>query len=227
MTGHIQSVAAPLPEDNVDTDVIFPARFLLLLERNGLGRYAFFERRNGTTGFVLDDPTYSNASVLVTGRNFGTGSSREQAVWALADHGIRCIVAASFGEIFKANCFRNGLLPIELEPEPLARVMSAANAAQTVSVDIANGTIGLPGGMEIAFALSDHRKKALIAGLDELGAILANDMNAIADYERWQAAEMPWATIPQDQMAELRADVSRQGRNDDAHDEETPRAKTR
>ena len=226
MTSHIRSVAAPLPEDNVDTDVIFPARFLLLLERNGLGRYAFFERRNGAAQFVLDDPTYKNASVLVTGRNFGTGSSREQAVWALADHGIRCIVAPSFGEIFKANCFRNGLLPIELQPEPLARLLEAANAAQTVIVDVEAGTIQLPDGLEIPFKLSAHRKKALIAGLDELGAILANDMNAIAAYEGWQAGEMPWAIIPQDQMADLKADVNRQAVDENAPDEETPRAET-
>ena len=110
----LTSVAAPFPESDIDTDVIFPARFLLLLDKTGLGRLLFHERRFGNgqprPDFVLDRPPYDEARILVAGRNFGSGSSREQAVWALSDFGIRCVVALSFGEIFSANCFKNGVL---------------------------------------------------------------------------------------------------------------------
>ena len=111
----LTSIAAPLDEANIDTDIIFPARFLLIMDKLGLGKYAFNERRNTgikESNFVLDTPPYIGSEILVTGARFGIGSSREQAVWALTDLGIRCIIAPSFGDIFYANCLNNGLLPI-------------------------------------------------------------------------------------------------------------------
>src|SRR5690606_17960393 len=136
----LTSVAAPLPESDIDTDVIFPARFLLLPDKKGLGQQLFNERRTNRTGdgprFVLDIPPYDRAEILVTGKAFGTGSSREQAVWALADFGIRCVIAPSFGEIFFANCFKNGVLAIVLDEAPHAEVMREAQAQQTLTVEL-------------------------------------------------------------------------------------------
>ena len=126
------AVAAALAESSIDTDIIFPARFLLLLDREGLGRHLFHERRHmrapGSEPFVLDRPPYDRARILVAGPAFGTGSSREQAVWALADFGIRCVIAPSFGDIFFGNCFRNGVLPVVLPPADHARVLAEAEA---------------------------------------------------------------------------------------------------
>lgn len=207
MTDMIASIPAPLDEDNIDTDVIFPARFLLLLDRHGLGKYAFFERRQ-KSGFVLDRAPWKGTEILVAGRNFGTGSSREQAVWALEDLGIRCIVAASFGEIFQANCFRNGLLPITLPPDDLARVSQAAEAGETITVDLPGQQVRLAQGPAIHFDISPHRKAALIAGHDEIEAILSEDMDAVTAYESRAARETPWAQIPKARMAALRAELS-------------------
>lgn len=203
MTSTITGIPAPLVEDNIDTDVIFPARFLLLLDREGLGRYAFHERRKAGD-FVLDRPPWAGTTILVAGRNFGTGSSREQAVWALEDLGIRCIMAPSFGEIFFANCFRNGLLPIVLPPEALARVEAAGEAGEDVTVDLAAETVRLRLGPPIPFEISPHRKAALLAGLDEVGAILSEDMDAIANHEAQMARNFSWSVIPAERMAMLR-----------------------
>lgn len=206
MTTRIEAVPAPLSEDNVDTDVIFPARFLLLLDREGLGRFAFFERR-AKGEFVLDQAPWQGTEILVAGRNFGTGSSREQAVWALEDLGIRCIIAESFGEIFFANCFRNGLLPITLSSDQVARIEAAGAAGDAVTVDLEAQEIRLPAGSPIAFDVSPHRKAALIAGLDEVGAILSEDMDAIATYEAQAPRDMPWAQIPSERMHSLRRTI--------------------
>jgi len=207
MTTRIEAIPAPLGEDNIDTDVIFPARFLLLLERQGLGKYAFFERRN-KGGFVLDRAPWKGTSVLVAGRNFGTGSSREQAVWALKDAGIRCIIAPSFGEIFFANCFRNGLLPIILPPDNIARVEAVADAGETITVDLRSQLVHLPSGPAIGFEISPHRKAALLAGLDEVDVILSQDMAAVADHEAQTMRDTPWVQIPKDRVAALRRAIS-------------------
>lgn len=201
----LRSVAAPLMEDAIDTDVIFPARFLLLLERDGLGRYAFNERRGGNEPFVLDQPPYDKAQILVTGETFGTGSSREQAVWALADLGIRCVIARSFGEIFHANCFKNGVLPIRLQGEDMTRMEKAARAGEEVEVDLPSQTIRV-GDTAIAFEIEANRKRALMAGLDEIGAILTDDAEALAAYEERRERETPWLVLAPEQFGQIKSE---------------------
>ncbi|MBB5752553.1 3-isopropylmalate/(R)-2-methylmalate dehydratase small subunit [Prosthecomicrobium pneumaticum] len=199
----VTSVAAPLPEADLDTDIIFPARFLLLLDREGLGRHLFHERRHKADAppFVLDRPPFDRARILVTGRNFGGGSSREQAVWALADFGIRVVLAESFGEIFHANCFRNGVLPIVLPAEDQARAMAAAGTGAPMTVDLESETIALPDGAILRFAIDPYRRRALLAGLDEIGAILADDAAAIDAFEARQRRTAPWLHLARDRLA--------------------------
>lgn len=199
----LRSVAAPLFENAIDTDVIFPARFLLLLDREGLGKYAFNERRGGGEPFILDTEPYNKAEILVTGENFGTGSSREQAVWALADLGIRCVIARSFGEIFFANCFKNGVLPIRLGGEEMAAVEHAAKAAEPVTIDLEKQQIELSGATVIAFDIEPYRKRSLLAGLDEVGMILAEQSDAIAAYEAKREETAPWLSIASGQFGNI------------------------
>ncbi|WP_102108631.1 3-isopropylmalate dehydratase small subunit [Oceaniglobus roseus] len=197
----ITSIAAPLLENAIDTDIIFPARFLLLLDREGLGKYAFNEWRG--EGFVLDTPPYDTAQILVTGENFGTGSSREQAVWTLADKGIRCVVARSFGEIFYSNCFKNGVLPVRLTGADMDAVEAAAEAQEPLTVDLEDRCIRLPDGRTIAFDIADHHRRALLAGLDEVGTILADHAESIARHEERRRASAPWLDLPQAKLDAL------------------------
>ena len=205
----LTAVAAPFPESDIDTDVIFPARFLLLLDKAGLGKLLFHERRfvggQPRPEFVLNRPPFDAARILVAGRNFGSGSSREQAVWALADFGIRCVVAPSFGEIFFANCFKNGVLPVVLPPEHHAKVLEAAQGGQAVTVDLEAQTIRASGENEpIAFDVDPHRKRSLLLGLDEIGAILADAAEDIARVAAWHRARSPWLHLDDDVRAVLR-----------------------
>jgi 3-isopropylmalate/(R)-2-methylmalate dehydratase small subunit len=200
----LTSVAAPLPEADIDTDVIFPARFLLLLDRRGLGRHLFHERRTRAAAgepFVLSQSPFDKAEILVAGRNFGCGSSREQAVWALADFGIRCVIAPSFGEIFYGNCFRNGVLPITLEEPEHRKVMAAAATGKSLTVDLEAKTIGLPTGHTIEFAIDPHRRRALLLGLDQIGAILSDDAADIAAFESRQRSQAPWLHLDAGKLA--------------------------
>lgn len=203
----VESVVAPLPEADIDTDVIFPARFLLLLDKEGLGRHLFHERRHAPDGqrtsFVLNQPPFDAAKILVAGPNFGSGSSREQAVWALADFGIRCVIAPSFGEIFQANCFKNGLLPILLTGERHAQVLTAAASGEQVSVDLESQSIRLPDGSLIKFEIDPYRKRALMLGLDEIGGILADDASNIAAFEARQRLAAPWLQLDDGRLDEL------------------------
>jgi 3-isopropylmalate/(R)-2-methylmalate dehydratase small subunit len=192
----LTGIAASLPDTDIDTDVIFPARFLLLLDRQGLGRHLFHERRRvaapGQEPFVLSRAPFDKAEILVTGRNFGCGSSREQAVWALADFGIRCVIAPSFGEIFFNNCFRNGVLPITFDEDQHRSVMTAAESGQPLTVDLETQVIRLPGGQTITFDIDPHRRRALLLGLDQIGGIMADDAADIAAFESRQRAQSPW-----------------------------------
>lgn len=201
----LESVAAPLPETHVDTDVIFPARFLLLPDKKGLGEQLFNERRENRTGdgprFVLDTPPWNAARIMVTGRAFGTGSSREQAVWSLVDFGIRCVIAPSFGEIFFANCFKNGVLPIVLDEERHAVLMVEAQAARQLVVDLPSQQIRLEDGRTIGFDVDPHRKRTLLLGLDEIGLILADDADDIAAFEARQREAQPWLYLTPDKLA--------------------------
>lgn len=204
-------LAAPLLESNIDTDVIFPARFLLMLEKEGIGQYAFHERRkHPEIPFILDTPPYDTARILVAGANFGTGSSREHAVWALADLGIHYVIARSFGEIFHANCFKNGVLPIVLEDPHMNALEDAAHATEPVTIDLHAQKISLQSGSEIDFHVDTHRKRALIAGLDEVAMILDEDQDAISAFEAERARREPWLTLGSKHRAFLDAKQEQQ-----------------
>ena len=199
----LTSLAAPLPEADIDTDVIIPARFLLLLDKAVLGQHLFHERRHTRSGaldpaFVLNRPPFDQAHILVAGRNFGCGSSREQAVWALVGFGIRCVIAPSFGEIFFANCFKNGALPIVLDAAPHGAVLAAAEAGWPVTVDLTAQEIRLPGADAIPFAVDPQSRRALLLGLDEIGMILAEDLSEIEAFEARHRRASPWLFLERD-----------------------------
>jgi len=201
----LTGVAAPLPEADIDTDIIFPARFLLHMEKAGLGRHLFHERRHNRSRdqkpFILVAPPFDHAVILVAGGNFGSGSSREHAVWALLDFGIRCVIAPSFGEIFHANCFKNGLLAITLAEHLADRVMAAAAPGDPLTVDLEAETISVPGGEVIPFSVDNHHRRALLLGLDEIDGILAEDAGDIARFESRQRAAAPWLYLERAQLA--------------------------
>lgn len=190
----LTSKIAPLLEADIDTDAILPARFLLLLEKHGLGEYAFRDRRRAgmEPPFILDDPELRSAEILLTGPRFGIGSSREHAVWALADHGIRVIIAPSFGEIFHANCFNNGILAITLEDDALSTLKDLASRGEPVTVDLQAQHIRAPGRSIARFEIAEHHKRALLLGQDQIDAILAEDEAAISAFEQKQARAAPW-----------------------------------
>jgi len=193
----LHSVAAPMPDADIDTDIIFPGRFLVLTQKAGLGPYAFYEKRFDDQGrerpdFVLHRPRWRNAAILVAGANFGCGSSREQAPWALADLGLRCIIAPGFGEIFQANCLNNGLLPIRLAAPEHARVMAAAQAGQVLTVDLAASTITLADGGLIRFDIAERARQALLEGRDEIERIRQDAGPAITAFEVQQRQRQPW-----------------------------------
>ncbi len=202
---HLTSIAAPFPDADIDTDIVFPARFLLLPDRSGLADYLFHERRHrstpGAVPFILDTPPFDKAQILVAGPNFGSGSSREQAVWALADFGIRCVIAPSFGEIFHANCFRNGVLPVVLAPVLHERVMAAAFKATRLTIDLEGQRIILPGEPPIDFGVDPYRRRALLLGLDNIGTILADDAAEISAFETNQRSQAPWLQLSPQQLS--------------------------
>jgi 3-isopropylmalate/(R)-2-methylmalate dehydratase small subunit len=150
---------------------------------------------------VLNRAPFDRAAILVAGPNFGSGSSREQAVWALADFGIRCVIAPRFGEIFFSNCFKNGVLAITLEGEAHARVMAAAQSGRPLAVDLEAQEVRLPDGSAIPFSIDPYRKRALLLGLDEIGGILADDAGEIAAFERRQRLAAPWLHLTPAQLA--------------------------
>jgi 3-isopropylmalate/(R)-2-methylmalate dehydratase small subunit len=191
------ATAAVMDAPNIDTDIIFPARFLLLLDREGLGVHAFEDQRLDRAGhenpeFVLNQPGFRDAGILVGGANFGCGSSREHAVWALRDRGIRCVIAPSFGEIFFANCFRNGLLPIVLPDAELQRVKTHAVTGAPVTIDLANQRIEIAGEAPIPFDVTPDRRDALLNGHDDVALVLDQELPAIQQYEARRAQSHPW-----------------------------------
>lgn len=196
----LTAIAAPFREGQIDTDVIFPARFLLLMEKKGLGKHLFHERR-AKGGFVLDTPPWAESKILVTGPDFGTGSSREQAVWALLDFGIRCVIGTSFGEIFYANCFRSCVLPVILGVPEHDRVLKAAEAGEEITVDLPYQVVILPDGSSFPFDIDAHRKQSLLDGMDEIGAILRDDLDDIVAFETAQRAAKPWLQLRQEQLS--------------------------
>jgi 3-isopropylmalate/(R)-2-methylmalate dehydratase small subunit len=194
----LTGIAAPLPMINVDTDKIIPKQFLRTIKRTGLSEGLFYEMRfdeagNPKSGFVLDQPAYKDASILVTGENFGCGSSREHAPWAILDAGIRCVIAPSFGDIFYNNCFKNGILPIQLPKEQVDLLMDDAErgANAVVSIDLEKQEIAGPDGGTIHFEIDSFRKHCLLNGLDDIGQTM-NKAPKIDDYEAKQKHAQPW-----------------------------------
>ena len=197
----LTGVAAPLPMINVDTDMIIPKQFLKTIKRTGLGKHLFDEMRytpDGVEvdGFVLNRPAYRGAAILVSGENFGCGSSREHAPWALLDFGIRCVIAPSFADIFYNNCFKNGILPIKLPKEKVDLLLDDAERGSnaTVTVDLEKQEIRGPDGGVIRFDIDPFRKHCLLNGLDDIGLTLQK-ADAIDRFEGSQKGGQPWLWI--------------------------------
>jgi len=195
----LTGVAAPLPMVNVDTDMIIPKQFLKTTKRTGLGSALFFEMRTRPDGspnpdFVLNKPAYKNAKLLIAGANFGCGSSREHAPWALLDFGIRCIVAPSFADIFYNNCFKNGVLPIAVPQEQVDRLMEDASlgANAVITVDLERQEIVRPDGSRIHFDVDPFRKQCLLNGWDDIGLTMRHEKD-ISDFEARRRISEPWA----------------------------------
>lgn len=195
----LTGVAAPLPIINIDTDMIIPKDYLKTIKRTGLGKGLFAEMRFNEDGsenpdFVLNKPAYRNAQILVAGDNFGCGSSREHAPWALLDFGIRCVISTSFADIFYNNCFKNGILPIKVSQEDLDKLMDDASrgANATLTVDLEGMAISGPDGGSIAFELDEFKRHCMLNGLDDIGLTMEKADN-ISVFEKKNFASRPWA----------------------------------
>ncbi len=194
----LTGIAAPLPMANVDTDKIIPARFLKSINRSGFGKHLFANmrfREDGTENpdFVLNKPAYRKSKIIVADDNFGCGSSREHAPWALMDYGIRCVISTQFGDIFYNNCFKNGVLPIKVSPEDLEKLFDDAErgANATLSIDLEKQEIRGPDGGVVKFEVDAFRKHCLLNGLDDI-ALTMEKTQQITSYEGKARAERPW-----------------------------------
>jgi len=193
----LDAKAAPLPLANIDTDQIIPKQFLKTVEREGLGKGLFFDFRFDEQGkerpdFVLNRPEYKGAGILVAGDNFGCGSSREHAPWALMDFGVRCVISTSFADIFYNNCFQNGLLPVVLKADEVQALMEEARGGNHVmSVDLATQTVAAPSGKSFHFDIDPTRKEKMLKGLDAIGETLQR-AKSIDVYEMKRALDQPW-----------------------------------
>lgn len=195
----LTAVAAPMPFINIDTDMIIPKQYLKTIKRTGLGTALFSEMRynddgSENTDFVLNKPAYRNAQILVAGDNFGCGSSREHAPWALKDFGVTCVISTSFADIFYNNCFKNGILPVVVTPEELDKLMDDADRGSnaTISVDLEAQEIHGPDGGVIKFEIDAFKKHCLMNGLDDIGLTMEKK-SSIDTYESNLATERPWA----------------------------------
>ena len=194
----LTGVAAPMNMINVDTDMIIPKNFLKTIKRSGLGQNLFDEMRYDRNGnenpdFVLNKPAYRKAKIIVAGDNFGCGSSREHAPWALLDYGIRCVISTSFADIFYNNCFKNGMLPIKVTKEQLDNLMDEAERGSnaTLSIDLESQTIQGSDGGEVKFEIDEFKKYLLLNGLDDVGLTLQKS-DKIDSFEAQQNASQPW-----------------------------------
>jgi 3-isopropylmalate/(R)-2-methylmalate dehydratase small subunit len=194
----LTAVAAPLPIVNVDTDMIIPKQYLKTIKRTGLGKGLFSEMRYLDDGsenpdFVLNRPAYRKAKILVAGDNFGCGSSREHAPWALKDFGITCVISTSFADIFYNNCFQNGLLPVVVSPEDLEKLLDDASrgANATITIDLERQEISGPDGGTVHFEIDGFKKHCILNGLDGIG-LTEQKAPAIDAYEAQHQAERPW-----------------------------------
>jgi 3-isopropylmalate dehydratase small subunit len=192
----LTSNAAVLADADIDTDIIFPARFLLITSKAGLGRYAFHDRRydgdQARADFPLNHEPARSAQILIAGDNFGCGSSREQAVWALRDFGFRCVISSSFGEIFYGNCLKNGVLPVILKEPKLAALSAAADAGAVVTVDLVGRLVSWAGAPAAPFDIDDSSRQALLNGWDEILTLLNTRAAAIDAFEAGWRAKSPW-----------------------------------
>ena len=195
----LTGVAAPLPVVNIDTDMIIPKDYLKTIKRTGLGTGLFAEARYHEDGsvnedFVLNKPAYQNATILVAGDNFGCGSSREHAPWALLDFGIRCVISTSFADIFYNNCFKNGILPIVVSQDDLDKLMDDASRGSNaiLTVDLEAQEITGPDGGRISFEIDAFRRHCLLNGLDDIGLTLEK-AGSIDSFEKQNASSRPWA----------------------------------
>ena len=180
---NVKSIVTPLDKVNVDTDQIIPKQFLKLVQKSGFGKFLFFnwrydENENMKSDFILNDPKYDGSQILVAGDNFGCGSSREHAVWALDDYGFSVIISSSFADIFFSNCFKNGILPISLESEIIQKLLQETNI---VEVDLENQIIRTPS-EDISFTINSHKKKILLEGLDDIAQTFQYE-NKITEFE--------------------------------------------
>jgi 3-isopropylmalate/(R)-2-methylmalate dehydratase small subunit len=194
----LTGIAAPMPLVNIDTDMIIPKQFLKTIKRSGLGRNLFDEMRydregNEIADFVLNRPPYRQAQILVAGDNFGCGSSREHAPWALLDFGIRCVISTSFADIFYNNCFKNGILPVTLPAEAVAHLMKDAEkgANARITIDLPAQTVTAADGTVFAFDIDPFKKHCLVNGLDDIGLSLEK-VSAIDAFEARARAQRPW-----------------------------------
>jgi 3-isopropylmalate/(R)-2-methylmalate dehydratase small subunit len=194
----LSGIAAPMDILNIDTDMIIPKQFLKTIKRSGLGVNLFHEMRYDDSGaerpdFVLNKPEYKQAKILVAGDNFGCGSSREHAPWALLDYGIRCVISTSFADIFFNNCFKNGVLPIKVTSEQRDALMADSADAENpeLSIDLVNQTISRPNGATISFDIEPFRKQCLLDGLDDIGLTLEKG-GEIEAFEASRDTDRPW-----------------------------------
>jgi 3-isopropylmalate/(R)-2-methylmalate dehydratase small subunit len=194
--GVLTGTAAPMPLKNIDTDMIIPAQFLKTIKRTGLGKVVFFRMRFDDKGaeipdFILNQGPFRDAKIIVAGDNFGCGSSREHAPWALADFGIRCVISTSFADIFFNNSSKNGILLIVVSPDDRDTLMKDAQQGTTLTVDLEKQTIRRPDGSEIAITVEPNRRHNLLNGLDDIGLTLKHEAD-ITSYESRLGAERPW-----------------------------------
>ena len=194
----LEGVAAPMDIINIDTDMIIPKQFLKTIKRSGLGKSLFFEMRytndgDENAGFILNKPAYRSAQILVAGDNFGCGSSREHAPWALLDYGIRCVISTSFADIFYNNCFKNGILPIKVTPEQRDALLADAADIENpeLKIDLNLQKISRPNGATISFEMDPFRKECLLNGLDDIGLTLEKS-EMIRSYEKKRSSSLPW-----------------------------------
>ncbi len=197
----LSGVAAPMPLVNIDTDMIIPKQYLKTIQRAGLGKNLFAEMRYNNDGsdiedFVLNQPAYRSAQILVAGDNFGCGSSREHAPWALADFGIRCVISTSFADIFYNNCFKNGILPIQVSQDELEKLLDDADRGSnaTMTIDLPSQEIKGPDGGTIKFEIDPFRKHCLLNGLDEVGLTLQK-ADKVESFEDKQKLSQPWLHV--------------------------------
>ena len=191
----LKSIPAYLSTANVDTDMIIPKQFLKTIKRTGLGKNLFFEMRYDDQGsalsdFVLNKDPYNNSKILIAGKNFGCGSSREHAPWALLDFGITCVISSSFADIFHNNCFKNGILPVTLDEEKIKELSEYANRKEEISIDLVEEKV-LYGNNEVTFKVDPFKKKCLLEGLDEI-ALSLNKSNKIESFENNLKSQKPW-----------------------------------